>query len=231
VKKIKDVDFSECKFSSGIVPYMYGEMSGSESSSFESHLVECSMCTDEFASISCARYEVYEWKKLEFDPLATPQIEIVFDAEPAVSWADKIRAVFAQNWAIPSMAAVGILVAAVFATTFLLSEKGPPDVAANFSKDTAVDDSARQSSPEITATEVGVNANRSEERESEPRVVKSAAPQRVSQKHAVRTARSISIKATSAQNDRKAPRLNEFVEEEDTSVRLAELFDDIETSE
>jgi len=228
---MNDVDFLKCKFGSGIVPYMYGEMSGSESSSFESHLLECSMCTDEFASISSARYEVYEWKKLEFDPLATPQIEIVFDTGSAVSWADKLRAVFAQSWAIPSMTAAGILVAAVFATTFLLSEKGSPDIAANFSKDAAVDESGTRSSPEITSTEAGVSVNTSEERQPQPGVVRSAAAQRVSQKHAVRTARPITIKATSAQNDKKAPRLNEFVEEEDTSVRLAELFDDIETSE
>jgi hypothetical protein len=228
---MNDADFSKCKFSSGIVPYMYGEMSGSESSSFESHLLECSMCTDEFASISSARYEVYEWKKLEFDPLATPQIEIVFDTESTVSWTDKLRAVFAQSWAIPSMAAAGILIAAIFATTFLLSEKGSSDVAANFARDTAVDESGTQSSPGFTSTEVGVGSDSSEAREPEPRVVRSAAPQRVSQKHTARTARSITIKAASAQNDKKAPRLNEFVEEEDTSVRLAELFDDIETSE
>lgn len=224
-----DIKFSECKFSSDIVPYMYGEMTGSETSTFESHLLECATCTDEFASISNARYEVYDWKKLAFDPLETPQIEIVFDTGSVVSWMDKIRAVFAQGWAIPSMATAGILVVAVIAAAFIFTRNPPPDVAANFSNDVVVDEPSIPSAPQITAPEASPSlfANRG----TEPRVVRSEAPQRVSQKRKVRTGRTAVINATSAQNEQKAPRLNEFVEEEDTSVRLAELFDDIETSE
>ncbi|MEO8041764.1 MAG: zf-HC2 domain-containing protein [Acidobacteriota bacterium] len=230
---MNDVNFAKCKFSSGIVPYMYGEMPGPESSSFESHLLDCSPCTDEFAMISSARYEVYEWKKLEFDPLATPQIEIVFEAEPAagVSWLDKFRASFAQGWAIPSMAAAGIFVAAIFAAAFIFSENGSPDVAANFAKDVVVDEPGVQSAPKVTATDSTVSADASGDREREPRVIRPATPQRVSQKRVVTAVKSVDVKATSAQNERKAPTLNEFVEEEDTSVRLAELFADIETSE
>ncbi len=224
-----DVKFSECKFTSDIVPYMYGEMAGSETSAFESHLLECSTCTDEFASISNARYEVYDWKKLEFDPLATPQIEIVFATERSGSWMEKARAVFAQNWAIPSMATAGILVVAVLAAAFILTQKSSPEVAANLVDDTVVEQPTVSSVPKIAGSQV--NPDSQEYRENESRAVRAAAAQRVSHKRTVRTSRSVDVKTTSAQNIQKAPTLNEFVEEEDTSVRLAELFDDIETSE
>lgn len=226
---MNDVEFSECKFSSDIVPYMYAEMAESETAAFESHLLECSTCTDEFASISNARYEVYDWKKLEFDPLETPQIAIVFETDTGVSWTEKVRAVFAQGWAVPSMAVAGVLVATILAAAFILSEKPSPDVAANLSKDVVVDEPSLQPAPKIPVAEVSVDP--SGNRASEPQVVRSPVPQRVSQKRSVHVARSLDVKSTSAQNEQKAPRLNEFVEEEDTSVRLAELFDDIETSE
>lgn len=228
---MNDVKVSECKFSFDIVPYMYGEMSRSETSAFESHLPECTICTDEFASISNARYEVYDWKKLEFDPLATPQIKIALETESRVSWMEKVRAVFAQSWAIPSAAAAGVIVVAILAAAFILSQKGPADVAANLSKDVVAEEPTVPSAPQA-ADEGSIGNARSEDHDSKSRTVRAGAPQRVSQRRTVgAAARSRDIKATSAQNEKKAPRLNEFVEEEDTSVRLAELFDDIETSE
>jgi hypothetical protein len=228
---MNDVNFSECKFSSDIVPYMYGEMSGSDASSFESHLLECSKCTDEFASISSARYEVYDWKKLQFDPLATPVIKIAFEPEPTASWIGQVSAMFAQGWAIPSLAAAGVFVVAIVAASFILSEKSSPDIAANFSKDIVVDQQSVTSAPAVTSPEANTGDDRAVERETEKSVIKSVTPQRILQKRTSRSARSFDVKATSAQNQQRAPRLNEFVEEEDTSVRLAELFDDIETSE
>jgi hypothetical protein len=210
---------------------MYGEMSGSDASSFESHLLECSTCTDEFASISSARYEVYDWKKLQFDPLTTPEIRIVFEPEPTVSWIGKVTAIFAQGWAIPSMAAAGVFVVAVLSGVLILSEGSSRDIAANFSKDVVVDQESVASVPAVTSQEVIPGEDRYVDRDSDKQVIKSAPPQRISQRRAPRSVRSFDVKATSAQNQQRAPRLNEFVEDEDTSVRLAELLDDIETSE
>ena len=49
-----------CKYANEIVPYMYGELASSATAEFESHLLECQLCTDEFAELSAARYEVYD---------------------------------------------------------------------------------------------------------------------------------------------------------------------------
>src|SRR5881392_3406899 len=99
---MKDVNFSKCKFNGDMVSYMYGELPSDESTVFEQHLLDCTNCTDEFAAISSSRYEVYDWKKLEFDPLETPSFEIPVGEAAGVSWSDKVRAVFARGWMVPA---------------------------------------------------------------------------------------------------------------------------------
>src|SRR4051794_5572836 len=95
------VNLSECKLSGAMVSYMYGELSSNEGLVFEQHLLECSECTDEFAAISSSRYEVYDWKKLEFDPLETPSFYIPFhEVAMKESWADKIRNVTGRAWSL-----------------------------------------------------------------------------------------------------------------------------------
>jgi hypothetical protein len=128
-----DVNISGCKFSADIVPYMYGEMAVTESSAFESHLLDCGACTDEFALVSNARYEVYDWKKLEFDPLPTPHFNIA-DVEHAgvlgvAAWLGKVRAAFGQSWLIPTASFAAIAIVAVFGATFLLSGDNQQEVA------------------------------------------------------------------------------------------------------
>src|SRR5688500_9488747 len=116
---------SACKYSTDILPYMYGEMSGSARFAFESHLLDCGMCTDEFAEISAARFEVYEWKKLAFDPLTTPRFEIPYEHQAVAqsSWIDAVRASFAWGWAAPAFAAGALVLVSLFAASLILSDK------------------------------------------------------------------------------------------------------------
>ena len=80
---------------------------------FESHLAECSACTDEFAAVSLARFSVYEWHKEEFVPMPTPQIVIPYEEKP-VSILAGLREAFSFNWATSSLAAASVLVVAAF---------------------------------------------------------------------------------------------------------------------
>lgn len=73
----------ECPFEDEIVSYMYGEIDCLERDEFETHLAKCVACTDDFAAISNARFSVFEWRKEEFDALATPHIVIPELAKPA----------------------------------------------------------------------------------------------------------------------------------------------------
>ena len=58
---MNDLNLKGCKFSADIVPYMYGELAAADTLAFESHLLECSDCTDEStigrssSSITCRR--------------------------------------------------------------------------------------------------------------------------------------------------------------------------------
>ena len=226
---MNDVNFSECKFSADMVPYMYDELSSVESMAFEQHLIDCADCTDEFAAISSARYEVYDWKKLEFDPLETPNFEIPFEEVAGVSWSDKIRQMFAHAWAVPtvSFAALAIVAVATVSVIWLRSGeelvvKNPEPVAVPSQENAApvptgnVDTSSKAAvTVEQPATQASVS-KRATLRRTGPQILRATRD------------RSIEIKQTTARNETRAvPRLNEYPDDEDTSLRLAELLDDI----
>jgi len=232
---MKDVNFSECKFSADIVPYMYGELPAAESSVFESHLVDCCECTDEFAVISNARYEVYEWKKLEFDPLSTPRFVIPYAAneEAAATWTERLRAAFSKSWAVPSLAFAMLAVVSMVTAVFLYSDDGVNEVAGNSNRESLSVTPEVTDAPKSPDTFAARNEVEVEDRRVEPdaRPVAAASRTRTESKRPIRNTRlaqrrQVEVKSTSAQNQ-KAPRLNDFEEDEDTSVRLAQLVEDI----
>jgi hypothetical protein len=229
---MKDVN---CKYSNGIVPYMYGESATSVATEFETHLLECQACTDEFAALSAARYEVYDWKKLEFDPLASPAIRIPFGEVAEVSWIGKLRAAFSTGWAMPVGALAGLAFLVVVLAVLAVSRQGGEILVQNAGNTpangqskgkmpdpapTAIPTSKEQS---VEAGEPGPNAPR-------PTVVRDITPRR-----SVRTQQTVGPRATSPRTTTAQtptpPRLNEFAEEKDDSLRLAQLFEDIDTSE
>src|SRR6478609_2180441 len=120
---MKDANITECKFSGEMVSYMYGELSSDETSAFERHLLDCSSCTDDFAAISSSRYEVYDWKKLEFDPLETPSFDIPFEVTADLSWAQKIRAAFG-SWAVPAVSFAAFAIVSIVAAALIWQSSG-----------------------------------------------------------------------------------------------------------
>jgi hypothetical protein len=229
-------NFLECKFSNDIVPYMYGELPSSKSSIFESHLLDCIECTDEFAAISSARFEVYDWKKVEFDPLPTPRFAIPYESE-AVGFAEKIRAAFVRTWVFPGLAFAGLTVLSISAAIVLFSGEDGREI---------VDEIGNANAPAVNspvaierpqAKPIGeINSAPRASTEKSPQVLKASVP--VVERNETRrgahrsrsTVRSVEAKQASVQAEGKSvPRLNGFPEDEDTSLRLAELFEDIET--
>ncbi len=236
---MNNVKFEECKLSGDMVPYMYGELSVGDCSAFESHLLGCEACTDDFASISSARYEVYDWKKLEFDAFETPQIQIPYDAVPAASanssWVGKLRSAFESKWSIPGVAFAGLAVVSIFAAIFMSAGDGGGEVASRLDNSNIASVTSKSESDSI-----GVPATETESRteapsEATPRPLQISAPGRVQPRRPVRndkvtSTRQVEAKQASTRAEQKSiPTLNEFADDEDTSLRLAELFDDIET--
>ncbi len=244
---MNDVSSSKCIFTADMVPYLYGEMSGRERSAFESHLVACTLCTDEFASISNARYEVYDWKKLEFDPLETPRFVVPSEESVESSvfgWVEKLRAVFATGWLVPGASLAALAIISVFAAVLISSRDDRQDIAekSDNSKISTVESStvARATSdPETSANPEDETKNTSNEIEvdagdRQPKPLRIAAPAHIQERNPVRNAkltrpRPVEAKQNMALNlDKTIPRLNEFADDEDTSLRLAELFANIE---
>ena len=221
-----------CKYANEIVPYMYGELASSATAEFESHLLECQLCTDEFAELSAARYEVYDWKKLEFDPLATPVFEIPFEDVAASSWIEKLRAAF-SGWAMPAAAFGGIAIIVALVAVFAISrfEPGPATVAKRDTNSPANENTnTRNTAPSTsvkTEPDPAVKSAATGAERTPPRAlpVKDTTPRR-----AVRTQQAVAPRVTNAPSP-NVPRLNDFAEEEDNSLRLAELFEDIDTRE
>jgi hypothetical protein len=231
-----EMNISECKFSSDIVPYMYGELSSGASLLFESHLPACGVCTEEFASVSSARFEVYDWKKAEFDTLATPVFAIpaAAGAEQGTSWLDKVRSAFSDSWAVPGFAFAGLAIVAVITGFAFFSANITGDIAKqddSSPRPTAAIqlqpqplNEARLPQDEREIAESGAGDSRLEEPVTTPARSKRAW-RNPKPRAASRDVTAVAISTTSP----TAPRLNEFPEEEDTSLRLAQLFDDIDT--
>jgi hypothetical protein len=238
---MSDVNIAECKFNTDIVPYMYGELSASESSEFETHLLDCVECTDEFASISSARYEVYDWKKLEFDSLATPHMEIPYEATVAVaspiSWPEKVRLAFGRGWAIPGLGFAALAVISIFAGMLTWSPGNDNNEvvrAVDNSNTPTTSNPIGISTPAKTGTVSQPEAKGDDRPASRPAPLQAASnrteQRRVSKNAKLTQTRAPDAKQASTQNEKMVvPRLNDFAEDEDTSLRLAELFDDIET--
>ena len=230
---MNDVNLKGCRFQTEIVPYLYGELPASSSSAFESHLLECGECTDEFAAVSNARYEVYDWKKLAFDQLETPVFSVPYKEHvAAASWLATLRAAFSRPWAIPGVAFAGVAVVTVLAGAFFVSSDTGPYMAQSNSNTPKHD----IKTVETDSGESVAEPNPIEDSELPPRRPVRA-PDTIKTVHK-RTARNprpapataTEVRATPLPN-RNAPRLNEFNDDEDTSLRLAQLFEDIDTRE
>jgi len=236
-----EVNKSECGFTTELVPYMYGELGSTESGVLESHLIECGDCRDEFAAVSSARYEVYDWKQIEFEPLTTPVFEIPYAGVPepagAYSWVNKVRAAFSNSWAVPSVAFASVALLSIFAASFYFS--GESETVPYLSSNVAVP--GPSISPIDLKREVTVKNEDKALSALVPQSVAAPSSTRSTPKPRARDAAAVkrqdNIRTTAVtgrpvpSTSRRAPTLNEFTEEEDTSLRLAQLFDDIDTKD
>lgn len=225
----------ECGFIDEIVTYIYDEMPRAERSKFENHLAQCSVCTDEFAAVSDARFSVFEWQKEEFAPLPTPEINIPYERKTNIT-EEHGSAVFVgirgflSLVKMPIAAAAGIII--IFGLGFLIS-RSPNN---NPSQATAP---AIQGISEPTSTTVPVpKINKEKDTEVTSAITKSRTKEVLRVKANSRRASS-GLKPMMARNLPKqnsapapvpptAPVLNNFEAEDDNSLRLADLLADID---
>jgi hypothetical protein len=223
---------------------MYGELGASEQSAVESHLLDCTPCTDEFAEIAHARYSVYEWHAEEFVPLRTPEISIPYrqaaNAVGVVGLIVGIRELFSNlRWPAAVAAMLTIAIGAGFTALFLFSG-GEEQIAVNQRdqvvpvavvqdvKPVAIVDEtkpAEEVAPEAPRIQTvrkdsrPLNPKPDDRRKPPVREVTAEAPESVD-------TRELTEDRRTASRENNAPVLSSFEENDDRSLRLADLVDD-----
>jgi cytoskeletal protein RodZ len=75
---------NSCNFSDLLVSYLYGEIGEQEKSRFESHVLNCSVCADEISAFGCVRSSVRNWRETEFAALPTPVFQLPTETEKTI---------------------------------------------------------------------------------------------------------------------------------------------------
>ena len=222
-----------CERESEMLAYLYGE--AEDRTTFESHLVECDACTDEFAAIAFARVSVLEWQLGEFAELPTPKFTIPY--EKAGQRAG-LRAAIGGWFALPgfgpavAFAALLVMVIGGYLAFFNNGAGNAPTVAAVDTispSQVPVGDNAPSlniSVPSLVEPLTKVQAVQKHDSAPAERPVKASVAQRGPRVNRALTAkvRPRQIKVETAEE--KKPVLSSFDEEDDKTLRLADLVDD-----
>jgi hypothetical protein len=230
---LKDIKIEPCSSSMDLVAYLYDELKAAERESFETHLADCGTCTDEFAELSFARLDVYEWHRDEFAAMETPHFAIPY-AEAKVSWLDGVRAFFTLHGRL-AVGGAFALVAVVFGAVFISSMNRNDDVASVPKTENIASNKIKPINPSVVPTpanEMLKATNDPPKSESDPSVIKvstagkSPAPTKAVIRRPLKTPqRNVN------QPVKNAPRLNDFEDEDDNTLRLGYLLADIDTKD
>ena len=241
--EMKNKTDNSCSYGGDLLAYLYDELPSDGRERFETHLERCFACIDEFAELSQARYSVYEWKNIEFAPLETPRFVIPVEKAPArASWLDSIRAAFAWNGVTAAVGGVAVLFIGVF-TFAMFYNSSDESVVANVERPhpaapTApaaavppqIEESAHIERPE--AFEPGkrqapvTQAGRSPVTVRKPPVIAKARPVRD-----VPTEREQTRRTPASRRLENSPTLGQYTEDGDETLRLSDLFDDLDSRE
>ena len=248
---------NSCQFAEQIVFYLYDEFEAKEKLIFEAHLKDCRICADEYAGFGFVRSSVLEWRDADFSTLAAPTFAIpandIENFSPVLStesrsWFDQIRQMFSFS---PALAATALAVAIVgvgiafFAFNFLgrkeIAEqpKEKDLVRATVSPTIETTKKIANSADKIAetylpptsdTTNLPKEAKRVKTIESEKAVVKvsTGAPRNNLTNTAV-APKETPDKKLSPVKKQRVPNLNELDEDEDETIRLADLFDELDT--
>lgn len=231
------------------VSYIYGELDQAGEEAIETHLVECDECTMELASYSDARLGVIEWRREDFDPLATPAFVIpslnkhAFSGRTGTRSGTVISRFVESLIALPlfGKAGLGAAAAAMVIALFYFGvdlRTGPTSIAVN---ENVENKNARSNSdPAIGSTSSTLVAGTDEKHKAidtkDRPTLKSQPRQLIAARFTLH--RPMSRKNEMASKDavprtssKKAPRLSSTDEDDDKTLRLADLLADIGTSE
>lgn len=232
----KGKENSCCPSGPELVSLLYSELDEADGFAIGEHLRECSNCVEEFASLSEARLSAYEWNRDEFAHLETPAVAIPYG--PRVrTWIERIYAglVFASPYGTAAAAFGGFAVIIAFGYLLIgggVSSPSPVSVdsetvakidspnsrlpVSNSAANTAVSD---VNTPRIGPAVYAEFRNKQKTRSTAPRAT--GVPKKQLLKPDALVAK-----------EQAAPRLTpNTMDVSDTSLRLAELFSELDANE
>lgn len=228
-----------------LVAYIYGEMDDAARDRFETHLAGCDKCAFELGSYADARLSVIEWRRNDFEPLATPAM-IIPESQPVAtpasapqrrSWTAWIESIYA----LPGLARAGFGLAAaailIGVLYFAFVPKKSVDTGVSIADKTSVPTEPQK----LEVAPVPEQTVAVKKAEYEPGLVstaarRSAAPRSnarsqtasLRQTPVIRNYRRIGPLEAVTQKAQTVPRLNSFEVEEDTTLRLSDLFSQVD---
>lgn len=211
-----------CRHSDNIVSYLYDELAASERSTFETHLVDCTSCTDEFAAVADIRFSVYEWHREEFIPLATPQFSIPYEGDRARAGILSVVAeLFTFSRPAFAMATIAVVLG-IGLIAITLTRSDEQQIAANveapaLSKETPTQAVLPQPAVTVTTAAPVTSAFTPVKATVKPRTT-----ERATRKPPVNTQRDDQQRQAV-----RAPVLTDEIDIEDDSLRLTDLFDEV----
>lgn len=270
----KNKHISGCDYSAEILAYLYGEIGESKKSDFETHLPDCTNCTDALADSAFARFSVKEWRDAEFAHLKTPVINVPYEREKenitgafvSDSWLARLRRYvsLSPTWATAggATAALAIGIGLVFAamnifqtveiaevykqnsaistvspTTEIIAQNPAEISSGNQKTESNLEQSPNSPDKNIKSIKSEIAFNNKTSDDSENTIVKISENVRNNKKEKqisenVSENNRVTGKTTNkaaASKPSQVPGLINFEEEEDNTLRLAELFDETGT--
>jgi len=240
-------------FAEEIVSYLYDEATAKEKFEFEAHLKNCLMCMDELAAFGFVRTSLTEWRNDEVFALEMPRLEnpatkisVPVISTTSGSWLDNLRELFAwfPAWKTASVA-FGVLIFAA-AAMFFINSSNNNEIASNTKQDPAKESSNTvQDNPSSEIKTPPGNPENGSPFKNKSQLAgtvnskDSATKSNGSRKQKANTPKMLETVAGNTKNreEKKSnnvqkndvPRLTNYGEEEDKSLRLADLFAEIDT--
>jgi hypothetical protein len=226
-----------------LVSYIYDELDSSARNAFETHLAICDECAIELAAISDARVGVVEWRREDFEHLATPVV-MLSEVQPAAGPVNSVESIGVFSGlleTIRSLSPVGRAGAAVAALLLIAglvylgtglrttNEQVASDNHSQSRTPATIEQPKSVGDPEFAAREEDDFS--SKDKPEERRIARPQnAPKR--QMAATNTTRKrvedpAYRKLGLETAVRTQPRLNSFDEEDDNSLRLTDLFAEV----
>jgi hypothetical protein len=243
---------SQCGFSEQIVSFLYDEMKSSDKHNFEQHLLNCQFCGEEMVSFSSVRSSMQEWRTMDFEKLSLPVFHISKAekvASDSTSWLERIAAYFTiQNAGLSAAAMMTIIVlTVVFWFSFNKTNNNhiaaisdnTKNLVANTSTDKAVDNkveiidnkqktltSAESSALSMKSLRTFEKSVSKAEKASNSSKKSNVSPNFERKSVLVNSPRINPETVAKTVNKKKFPSIT-VVEEKDTSLRLADIFEEV----